>query len=107
MPECCATWAYAGRSLPSFSRARTTRAPGRPAAALGSRRKPDFDRGDDRLRPIRRRLILEIQLQRLAQIGECLVDGPDLTGNLNVEAASHIPVAVRGDGGSQPDCPLR
>ena len=79
----------------------------RSAAAWGSRRKPDFDRGNDWLRRIRRRLILEIQLKCLAQVGQCLVDGPALAGDLNAEAASHIPVAVWGDGGGQPDCPVQ
>jgi len=82
---------------PSFSRARTTRAPETIGSRLGLTQKPDFDRGNDWLRRIRRRLIVEVQLQCLAQVGQRLVDGPALAGDLNVEAASHIPVAVCTD----------
>jgi hypothetical protein len=67
----------------------------------GSRR--EFDGGDDRrFEALRERLVLEVQLERLAQVGERLFDGVSLAGNLDFKAARDLPGAFVRDRSREP-----
>ena len=62
----------------------------------------DIDGGDDRrLDSIRKRLILEIQLECHTRVGKRLIETLPLAGHFHLEAAGHVPVMFVGDGCSE------
>ena len=78
---------------------RTASCPGQPAVAGSS---GDVDRGDDRrLRDLWDGHVLEVQLERLAEIFECALDRLPLAGHLDLEAARYIPRSFVGDRGRE------
>src|SRR3954451_17070848 len=60
--------------------------------------RSDLDRGDDRrFSRVRQGSVLEVKLQRLAQIRECLLYALALTSDLYFEASGHVPGTLVGD----------
>src|SRR6266508_3126300 len=66
-------------------------------------RDADLDWSDDRVRCLHRRAVLEVQLEGLSQIGEGFLDAVTLTGDLDFEAASDVPLTLMGDGRGEGD----
>jgi len=60
-----------------------------------------LDRRDDRLGNIDQRLVLEVELEGLGEVGERLVHGWPLADNGDLDATGHEPVVVGGDHGRQ------
>src|SRR5215204_2183885 len=78
---------------PARSSARLSRAP-ETRGGPGSRRDADVDRADDGRRG--RRLVLEVELKGLGEVGERLIDRRPLADHGNLDTAGHEPVVVRG-----------
>src|SRR5690606_7791937 len=77
----------------------------RPETGTGSCRATNFDRRHDwLLRDLGKRLVLEVELQSVAEVGQGLVNRPALTGYLNLDTARDVPTLfVGGDGRGQGD----
>ena len=68
------------------------------APVVSSRADGDLDGSDDgRLDVGRQRLVLEVELERFTQVGQRLLDGLTLAGDLDLQAAGDVPVALVGD----------
>jgi hypothetical protein len=87
-----------GRRACSRPRSRPSSARGQPACQIrreageDSRREPDLDRRNDRLRKRpRSRFILEVEFKRFLEVGQRLLDAPPLARYLYFDAASHVP----------------